>query len=267
MKVAVSGKGGVGKSTIVGMLARALSDDGWKVLAIDADPDANLASAIGIPADRLTELQPISAMTELALERTGATPGSGSFFILNPKVDDIPDRFSVEHEGIKLLAMGTVDHAGAGCVCPEHALVRTLMRHILTRRREAVLLDMEAGIEHFGRGTVEAVDLLVIVVEPGMRSFQTGAQIERLAAELGIKQVCYVANKVASADDEAFVRSQAGDKDLLLVAPFDQDVQAADQAGESCYDRSEAFRVRAHAFATEVVRRAVGQKELNDVLG
>jgi len=262
MKIAVTGKGGVGKSTVAGMLARALSEDGWKVLAIDADPDANLASAIGVPAERFAELVPISAMKELAMERTGATPGGGSFFILNPKVDDIPDRFAVEHEGIKLLAMGTIEHAGAGCVCPEHALVRTLMHHVLTRRHEAVLLDMEAGLEHFGRGTVEAVDLLVIVIEPGMRSVSTGAQIERLATELGIKRIGYVANKISSAEDEAFIAEQMTGRDVLLIAPFDREIQLADQAGMSCYDRSETFRARARNFAREVTRRVVSQEEI-----
>lgn len=236
MKIAVTGKGGVGKSTIVGLLARALADDGWKVLAIDADPDANLASAIGVPADKLADLKPISKMVDLARERTGATDGPGSHFILNPKVDDIPDGFSVEHAGVKMLLMGTVNHAGTGCVCPEHALVRTLLRHILTRRKECVLIDMEAGIEHFGRGTVEAVDLLIIVVEPGARSFQTARQIEQFASELGIKRVCHVANKIASDRDHAFIASRADECDLLAKMPFDASVQTADQAGLSFYD-------------------------------
>jgi CO dehydrogenase maturation factor len=255
MKIAVTGKGGVGKSTVVGMLARALSDEGCKVLAIDADPDANLASAIGVPAEMLGDLLPISAMKDLALERTGATPGAGAYFILNPKVDDIPDRFSIEHAGVKLLAMGTIEHAGTGCVCPEHALIRTLLRHIMTKRGESVLIDMEAGIEHFGRATVEAVDLLIIVVEPGMRSFGTADQIERLARELGIKNICYVANKVASAADAAFISLHAEGRDFLMSLPFDRQIQEADQAGLSGYDRSDAFRHNAHALAGQVTAR------------
>ncbi|MBZ4021537.1 carbon monoxide dehydrogenase [Rhodobacter sp. TJ_12] len=235
MKIAVTGKGGVGKSTVTGLLARALAAEGWQVMAIDADPDANLASAIGLPADRLADLKPISKMVDLAKERTGAD-GAGNHFILNPKVDDIPDGFSVDHAGVKLLRMGTVDHAGTGCVCPEHALIRTLLRHILTRRREAVLIDMEAGIEHFGRGTVENVDLLVIVVEPGSRSFQTATQIETLARELGIANLAFVANKVDSAEDEAFVLENTAGRELLAVFPLDPQVQAADRRGQSFYD-------------------------------
>lgn len=255
MKIAVTGKGGVGKSTIVGLLARALADDGWKVLALDADPDANLASAIGVPAERLASLLPISRMKDLARERTGAVESAGTHFILNPKVDDIPENFCVEHKGIKLLLMGTVNHAGTGCVCPEHALVRTLLRHILTKRGECVLIDMEAGIEHFGRGTVEAVDLLVIVVEPGSRSLQTARQIEQLAAELGIKKVCHVANKLGSQVDEDFIRDHAHELDLLGTLPLDSQVQAADQAGVSCYDTSDSFRQKAHDLTKAILGR------------
>jgi CO dehydrogenase maturation factor len=262
MKIAVTGKGGVGKSTIVGLLARALADDGWKVLAIDADPDANLASAIGVPAERLAGLKPISKMVDLARERTGATDGPGTHFILNPKVDDIPDGFSVEHEGIKMLLMGTVNHAGTGCVCPEHALVRTLLRHILTRRKECVLIDMEAGIEHFGRGTVEAVDLLIIIVEPGARSFQTAGQIEQLAAELGIRNICYVANKVASEQDRAFIAGRAAECDLLATIPFDASVQAADQAGVSFYDSGPAGRERARELTLALLARLSAKGDL-----
>lgn len=255
MKIAVTGKGGVGKSTVVGLLARALADDGWKVLAIDADPDANLASAIGIAPERIAHMTPISKMTDLARERTGAAATGGAHFILNPKVDDIPDEFCVEHAGIKMLLMGTVNHAGTGCVCPQHALVRTLLRHILTRRKECVLIDMEAGIEHFGRGTVEAVDLLIVVVEPGARSFQTARQIEQLARELGIGRIAYVANKVSGDRDEAFIGEQAAHCDVLAMLPFDISIQAADQAGVSCYDFTPAARERARSLETAVLGR------------
>ncbi|NLH81895.1 MAG: AAA family ATPase [Phyllobacteriaceae bacterium] len=259
MKIAVTGKGGVGKSTIVGMLARAMADDGWKIMAIDADPDANLGSAIGVAPTRLADVVPISRMKDLARERTGAAETAGSHFILNPRVSDIPDELCVEHAGIKLLLMGTVDHAGGGCVCPEHTLVRALLRHVLTRRQECVLIDMEAGVEHFGRGTVEAVDLLVIVVEPGERSFQTARQIEKLARELGIARIALIANKVDGAADQTFVRAEAGDLDLLAMLPADPDVRASDRAGRCCYDLSEGVRARARQLAEIVVKRVLDE--------
>lgn len=259
MKIAVTGKGGVGKSTVVGMLARALAEDGWKVMAIDADPDANLGSAIGVPPDRLAGITPISRMKELARERTGASETAGTHFILNPRVDDIPDGLSVEHEGIRLLAMGTVDHAGSGCVCPEHTLVRTLLRHVLTRRRDCVLLDMEAGVEHFGRGTVEAVDLLLVVVEPGHRSFQTARQIEGLARQLGITRIAFVANKVDSRDDEDFIRLEANGSEILAALPSDPDIRASDRAGRCCWDVSEGVRRRGRALAAAIVERVLGR--------
>jgi len=253
MKIAVTGKGGVGKSTIIGMLARALAEDGWKVMAIDADPDANLGSAIGVPAETLAGITPISRMSALARERTGASETAGTHFILNPRVDDIPDGLSVEHAGIKLLTMGTVDHAGGGCVCPEHTLVRTLLRHVLTRRRECVLIDMEAGVEHFGRGTVEAVDLLLVVVEPGHRSFQTARQIERLARELGISRIALVANKIDGAADERFVRTEAGDLQLIATLPIDPVIRTSDRAGSCCWDLSGDIRQRGRDLAATII--------------
>lgn len=260
MKIAVTGKGGVGKSTVVGLLARALADGGWTVLAIDADPDANLASAIGVPADKAAALAPISRMTGLARERTGAAEGDGAHFILNPRVNDLPERFAVEHAGVKLLLMGAVDHAGAGCVCPEHALLRTLVRHLLTRRRECVLMDMEAGIEHFGRGTVGAVDLLIVVVEPGARSVQTAHQIRRLAAELGLKRIAYVASKVTGPADEAFIAERVEGGPLIASVAFDPAVGEADRRGLSCYDTSAACRAAAHRLKDAIVAAADAER-------
>ncbi|MTJ80969.1 MAG: AAA family ATPase [Telmatospirillum sp.] len=241
MKIAVTGKGGVGKSTLTGLLARAFADDGWGVLAIDADPDANLASAIGVPPDRARGLLPISAMSALARERTGAADTGGSHFILNPRVDDLPDRFAITHEGVKLLLMGAVEHAGAGCVCPEHALLRSLLKHILNRRRECVLLDMEAGVEHLGRGTAGDVDLLIVVVEPGARSIETARRIAHLAGQLGLTRIAHVASKVTGAADSAFIAEALG-REVIGTLPFDPDIAAADRRGVSAYDLSPACR-------------------------
>jgi CO dehydrogenase maturation factor len=184
MKLAVSGKGGVGKTTFSALLARTLSDQGMKVLAIDADPDANLAAALGIAdADKVT---PIAEMKELIFERTGAQPGTiGGFFKLNPKVDDIPDTLSVRLDNIKLMRLGSVKKGGAGCLCPESTLLKALVTHVVLGRDEVVIMDMEAGIEHLGRATAQAVDKLIVVVEPGRRSIDTAEHIRRLAPKSG----------------------------------------------------------------------------------
>ena len=170
-KIAVAGKGGVGKTTFSALLSYVLATGGETVYAIDADPNATLGQALGFPPDLLAQLVPIIDMKDLIEERTGARPGeSGAYFRLNPRVDDIPARFSVSHRGIRLLEMGAVRGAGAGCVCPENTMVRALVSHLLLRERETVLLDMVAGLEHLGRGTAASVDAMFIVAEPGQRS-------------------------------------------------------------------------------------------------
>jgi CO dehydrogenase maturation factor len=236
MKLAIAGKGGVGKTTLAGLLARSYAEDGNRVLAIDADPDANLASAIGISAQRVAGLQPISKMKELAKERTGASEGYGSLFILNPKVDDLPERFFVEHKGVSLLVMGTVDQGGSGCVCPEHTLVRSLMKHLLLDRNDIVILDMEAGIEHLGRATAESVDALIVVVEPGKRSLQTAAQVEKLAGDIGIRNIVYVASKVNGAEDQSFISSALPQRQFLGTISTNEKIREADRTGTSPYE-------------------------------
>ncbi len=236
MKIAIAGKGGVGKTTLAGLLARSYAEDGYRVLAIDADPDANLASSIGIGPEQMVGLQPISRMKELAKERTGASEGYGSLFILNPKVDDLPERFFVKHKGVSLLLMGTVDQGGSGCVCPEHTLVRSLMKHLLLGNNDLVILDMEAGIEHLGRATAESVDALIVVVEAGKRSLQTAAQIEKLATEIGIRNIAYVASKVNGKGDENFITSALPQSRFLGSLSLNEQIREADRLGSSPYD-------------------------------
>lgn len=236
MKLAITGKGGVGKTTLAGLLARTYAAHGRRVLAIDADPDANLASALGISSERVAGITPIAKMKDLAKERTGASGGYGSLFILNPQVDDLPAQFVVEHEGVRLLVMGTVDHGGSGCVCPEHTLVRTLMKHLLVERGDVIILDMEAGIEHLGRATAESVDLLIVVVEPGQRSLQTARQIETLAADIGIKSVAYVACKVSGESDRIFLAEAMSDERLLGTLSLNEAIRDADRRGIAPYD-------------------------------
>jgi CO dehydrogenase maturation factor len=236
MKLAIVGKGGVGKTTLAGLLARSYAEGGSRVLAIDADPDANFASALGISSQQAASIQPISKMKELAKERTGASEGYGSLFILNPKVDDLPERFFVEHKGVSLLVMGTVDQGGSGCVCPEHTLVRTLMKHLLLDRNDVVILDMEAGIEHLGRATAESVDALIVVVEAGQRSLQTAAQIERLAADIGIRNIVYVASKVQGESDREFIEHAVPPEKFLGTLSMNERIREADRKGISPYD-------------------------------
>ncbi len=235
MKLAVSGKGGVGKTTFSSLLIRTLDAQGKHVLAIDADPDANLAAALGIAdADKIT---PIAEMKDLIFERTEAKPGTiGGFFKLNPKVDDLPDALSVRLGNIKLMRLGGVKKGGAGCICPESTLLKVLVTHIVLARDEVVVLDMEAGIEHLGRATAKSVDRLLVVVEPGRRSIDTAGQIKTLAADIGIDHVALVGNKIRNKTDEDFLKSNLKDLDFLGFIPFDDALIEADLKGVSPFE-------------------------------
>jgi len=223
MKIAVSGKGGVGKSTFTSLLCKSYQQAGYKVLALDADPDANLAATLGVPSHE--SIVPIVDMKELIFERTGSEPGSmGAFFKINPKVDDIPERFSVTHNGIRLLVMGLVKTAGTGCYCPENAFIKELVGHLLLEDEEVVILDMEAGIEHLGRGTTGDVDAFIIVVEPGKRSIETAKRVATLAGELGVKKYHVVVNKVNDDEDLEFVKSFFEDDTVVGAIPYSRTI-------------------------------------------
>jgi CO dehydrogenase maturation factor len=237
MKVAISGKGGVGKTTLAGVMARILADRGKKVLAIDADPDANLASALGFPKEMVEEVTPLVAMTPLVEERTGAKKGTyGAMFKLNPKVDDLPDQLGVSHRGIKLLILGSISQGGGGCFCPENVLLKGLMRHLFVGRDEVVIVDMEAGLEHLGRGSTEFVDALIVVVEPGLRSIGTTKQIRKLAADLGVKRVLIVGNKITTEEDRKIIEEHLPDFEILGHLSFNPKILQADRDGVSPYD-------------------------------
>jgi CO dehydrogenase maturation factor len=238
-KIAITGKGGVGKTTLTALLSYIYTQRGQDVIAIDADPAGNLGLAFGLPANLDAELQPIADMEDLIYERTGAQKGTiGGVFRLNPKVDDIPESFSVRHRGVRLLRLGTVRGGGAGCICPESALLKALVTHMLLRRNQTLILDMEAGVEHLGRGTAGAVDAFIIVVEPGLRSLGTAEQIHSLASEIGIKQFYLVANKSRGPQDDEFVRQHAADLPFLGSLPFSSAAVAADQAGVAVFDEA-----------------------------
>ncbi|MFC1989134.1 AAA family ATPase [Chloroflexota bacterium] len=237
MKIAISGKGGVGKTLLASMLSKTFAESGYSVIAIDADPDANLAATLGFP--NAEEIIPISEMKELIEERTETQPGQAApYFKLNPKVDDIPDKYAHKLNGIRLMRMGRIKKGGAGCYCPESALLRTLLAHLLVARDEVIILDMEAGIEHLGRGTAGMVDKLIVVVEPGRRSIDTATNIRKLAAEIGVQNVAVVGNKVRNQTDREFLISSLPGFEFLGFIPYDQAVVDADLANLSVLDSS-----------------------------
>ena len=237
MKLAISGKGGVGKTLLSAMLAKTLADRGYSVTAIDADPDANLALTLGFPdADRII---PVSEMKDLVAERTGT--GQGLYFKINPRVDDIPEKYSVKHDNIRLLKMGMPKAAGAGCYCPENSVLAALMAHLLLSPDEMVIMDMAAGIEHLNRGTAGAVDMLIIVVEPGVASIETARRINKLARDIGIKRVAAVGNKVRSQEQDTFIHSELSGYEFLGAIPFDEALTSAEIGHKSRLDASPAI--------------------------
>ena len=246
MKIAITGKGGVGKTTLTALLAQTYADASHDVLAVDADPSPCLAGALGFPDDLREKLHPIAEMDALIEERTGAKPGTvGGFFTINPRVDDIPERFSVLHRGVRLLEMGSVDLGGSGCICPESAMLKTLFTHLLFRDDEILLLDMYAGVEHLGRATVDFVDAMLVVVEPTRRSLGTAAQIKKLANDIGLQRLYLVGNKVRNDEESAFLESESPDIPLIGYLPADMSVQEADRLGIPVYDHVESLKLAA----------------------
>lgn len=237
MKIAVTGKGGVGKTTFAATLARLYAEEGKNVLAADVDPDANLGLALGFPEDVLDSIVPITKMRELIKDRTKADE-TNRFYLLNPKVDDIPDTYAKRYNGVKLLTLGTVETGGSGCVCPEHVMLKRIINHMVLRSDDVVILDMEAGLEHLGRGTTSGMDQFIVVIEPGARSVQTYKNVKRLASDLGVKQVRVVANKVRNEDDEEYIKAKIPAEDLLGFIHYNTEVIDADRQGLSPYDVS-----------------------------
>ena len=243
MKIAITGKGGVGKTTFSSMLSRMFADDGYRVVAVDADPDANLGLALGFPKEVYDSIVPISEMRKLISERTAAETGTfNKMFKLNPKVDDIPENYCKEYNGVRLLTLGTVDFGGSGCVCPEHVLLKRLCSHLILQNKDVVVMDMEAGIEHLGRGTAQGVDAFIVVVEPGERSLQTYRKVKKLGNDIGVKKVYVVGNKMRNDEDIEFIKNNLEDGEALGFVHYNQQVIDSDRANQSPYDISEATR-------------------------
>jgi len=237
LKLAVGGKGGVGKTTITSLIARAIAAENkeTKVIAIDADPVANLAAGLGI--DESQPITPVSELSDLIAERTGAEPGTmGGFFTLNPKVDDIPDRFSIEKDGVNLLVMGTVQQGGSGCICPESTILKALMNHLVLARNEIVVMDMEAGVEHLGRATSGSVDALIVVVNPGKRSRVAADKIKKLGTDIGIKNIVVLGNRIRSEEDKQLIRESMPDYEILGFIPEMDEIVNSDRDGTRPFD-------------------------------
>ncbi len=249
-KLAVTGKGGVGKTTLAALLAHIYTQEGSSVIAIDADPAASLGFALGVPDDVLAQLKPIAELDDLIYERTGAKPGTvGGFFTLNPRVDDIPDRFSVQYNGIRLLQLGTVTAGGSGCICPESAMLKALVTYVILYRNEVMILDMDAGIENLGRATAGAVDAFLIVVEPGRRSLSTAKTIHRLAADIGVTRCYVVGNKVRDEADRDFIRSSLPDLPVIGFLSLNEHAIEADMRGLAIFDAAPQLVAEARRIA------------------
>lgn len=259
-KIAITGKGGVGKTTLAALLAHIYARRGRNVIAIDADPAGGLAGALGFPPELAENLTPISEMEDLIYERTGAKPGAyGGFFSLNPRVDDIPDRFSIVHNDVRLLKLGTLEKGGSGCLCPENALLKALVTHLLFYRNEMLIMDMEAGVEHLGRATAQTVDAMLVVVEPGRRSIEVAERIRELAGDIGIQRLYVVGNKVRTDADRAFIADQSP---LPVVGYLSANpaIIEADLRGMAVYEAAPGAVEEAQAIVHQL-EQEVGQIE------
>jgi CO dehydrogenase maturation factor len=246
MKLAVSGKGGVGKTLIAGGLARIFADNGQKTIAIDADPSPNLALTLGLSSMKARKIIPLTDNKELIESKTAT--GYSGVYRLSFKVDDVIEEFSVKTPfGVYLIVMGTVRSLGSGCTCPANAVVRALLRHLIVERSEAVVIDMEAGVEHLGRGTAQHVDTMLIVADANMKSLETAKHIHDLATNTSIKQAFLIGNKIGSDTQREAVKEFAVNSDLKIMGfvPFDQTLPDAEMRGETPLINKQSVAIKA----------------------
>ncbi|MHC4916288.1 MAG: ATP-binding protein [Planctomycetota bacterium] len=250
MKIAISGKGGAGKTTLSALVCRALEAAGRDVIAVDADSNSNLAYALAVPDPE--KITPLADMEDLIREKTGAEKGQyGVYFKMNPEVSDIPERFQLESGRVRLLVMGSVREGGTGCVCPEYVLVKNLIAHLLLNKSEDMVVDMEAGLEHLGRGVTEKVDALLVVVRPSRVSCVTARRVRKLAGDIGVKRVFAVGNGVRTGADEDYVAREAGDLDFLGFIPYSAQLAEYEREGRGAFELPE-LRERASALVERI---------------
>jgi CO dehydrogenase maturation factor len=247
-RISVAGKGGVGKTTTSGLLGRLWGRQGRPTILVDCDPSTNLASALGIEVERRSEREPLACDHDLIEDRVGVRPGEsyGQMFRLNPEVDDILENYGMEGaDGTTLLTLGTISTGGGGCFCPESALLKALMRHLVFKRDEIVIMDMAAGVEHLGRGTAEKVDMMLIVVEPGARSVDTAIQVKGLGADLGIRTFAAIFNKVPEGADLSALEAKLEEESITVIGhlPFDMALMEADMKDVSVMDYAPGSKV------------------------
>ncbi len=239
MRIAVSGKGGAGKTTLSAALSRCYAVDGMRVLAVDADPDGNLASALDFPQELLDKIIPISGMKRMIEEKTGREKDVSGFFRLNPDVSDLLDRFGVMFNNICFLSMGTIEKGAGGCMCSANVLLKNLMQHLLLdkdKNKDVLIMDMDAGIEHMGRATASCVDAFIVVVEPGQRSVQTAKSVEKLARDIGVKNTFVVCNKIRFPNEYEILASSLHGLKILGSIPYNNYLIEADLMGKGVLD-------------------------------
>jgi CO dehydrogenase maturation factor len=245
MKVAVSGKGGVGKTLLAGGLARGFAERGLKTIAIDADSSPNLGLTLGLTAEETRKIVPISENKALVDSKTST--GYSGVYNLNFTVDDIVKQYSVVTPlGVNLIVMGTVRSMEAGCMCAPNAVIRALLRHLVVERGEAVVMDLEAGVEHIGRGTAKQVDVLLIVADSNLKSLEIAKHINDMASVAGMKQLYLIGNRVMNDTQKDAIQSFADKNGLSLLAfiPFDQNVIEADMLGVTPLKNKEITAVK-----------------------